>query len=160
MHELLILRHAEAEPAEPGGSDLDRPLTAHGAEQAQATGQWLLEHEALPDTILCSPATRARATATRAAACWGTDAADRIDYVDAIYEASPGQLLTQLDRLDPALGRVLLVGHNPGLERLLALLCEGRSAGFRGMPAAALAWLRLDGALEPGNGELRAFHTP
>src|SRR5699024_7860754 len=48
MHELLILRHAEAEPAPPGGTDLERILSDHGEAQAHATGQWLLAREALP----------------------------------------------------------------------------------------------------------------
>lgn len=159
MHELLILRHAEAEPAPPGGTDLERILSDHGEAQAHATGQWLLAREALPDRILCSPAARTRSTVTRLTATWPR-AGIPVDYVDDIYEASPGQLLALLDRQDPGLGRVLLVGHNPGTEHLLALLCEGRSGGYRGMPAAALAWIRLDGPLEPGNGRLLAFHTP
>jgi len=56
---------------------------------------------------------------------------------------------------------VLLVGHNPGMEQLLALLTEGRSAGARGMSPAALAWIELaDDVLEPGHGRLRALWSP
>jgi hypothetical protein len=42
----------------------------------------------------------------------------------------------------------------------VALLVEGRSQEYRGMPPAALAWLRLDGPLEPGNARLHAFWSP
>jgi phosphohistidine phosphatase SixA len=55
---------------------------------------------------------------------------------------------------------VLLVGHNPGIERLVALLVEGRSDEFRGMPPAGLAVLHLGGALEPGSARLGAFWSP
>lgn len=160
MQELLILRHAEAEPASAAGNDLERPLSTHGEAQAHATGQWVLGHDALPDVIWCSPARRARMTTNLVTATWAS-ARIPVHYPEDIYEASPGQLLALLDQHDSAAAdRVLLVGHNPGLERLLALLCQGRSAGFRGMPASALAWIRLDGPLEPGNGRLLAFHTP
>lgn len=158
MRELLILRHAEAEPTGPAGGDLERPLSAHGETQADTVGQWLREHDVLPDGIVCSPARRTRATLERVAAAWAP-ARIRTDYIDAIYEATPGQLLAVLDNLDSDAERVLLVGHNPGLERLLALLCEGRSNAFRGMPAAALARVQLHGPLEPGCGQLLFFHT-
>jgi phosphohistidine phosphatase SixA len=55
---------------------------------------------------------------------------------------------------------VLLVGHNPGIERLVALMVDGRSDEFRGMPPAGLAVLHLQGALEPGNARLDAFWSP
>jgi phosphatidylserine/phosphatidylglycerophosphate/cardiolipin synthase-like enzyme len=57
-------------------------------------------------------------------------------------------------------GTVMLVGHNPGIERLVALLVEGRSDDFRGMPPGALAVLHLNGSLEPGNARLDAFWSP
>ena len=78
---------------------------------------------------------------------------------DAIYDATPGELLALLDQQDDA-QTVMLVGHNPGIERLVALLVEGRSDDFRGMPPGALAVLHLDGALEPGNARLDAFWSP
>jgi len=55
-----------------------------------------------------------------------------------------------------------MVGHNPGLEHLAALMSTGQSGDFRGMPAAGIAVLRLpaDAALEPGVAELAAFWIP
>jgi len=57
---------------------------------------------------------------------------------------------------------VLLVGHNPGLEQLAALLSSGQSGDFRGMPAGGIAVLKLpvDADLEPGIAELAAFWWP
>ena len=60
MMDLVLWRHAEAEPGEP---DLGRRLTAKGQKQAERMGEWL--DRFLPDTarILVSPADRAQQTA-------------------------------------------------------------------------------------------------
>lgn len=157
MHDLLVLRHAEAAPTAPGDGDFERPLSPHGLAQADTAGQWLKAHAPAPETILCSPAQRTRMTAARVLEAL-SPAAPSLQILDGIYEATPGQLVALLDRHAVA-ECVLLIGHNPGLERLVALLCEGRSPDFRGMPSAALAHIRLDGPLEPANGRLLAFHT-
>lgn len=158
MRELLLLRHAEAMAAGPDGRDIERPLSVHGDAQARAAGAWLAGQDALPDAVLCSPARRAQMTA---------DAIDRSlhmpspQFLPAIYQATPGELLTLVENRAADAGRVLLVGHNPGLEQLLALLTEGRSAGARGMSPATIAWIELaDDILEPGHGRLRAIWSP
>jgi phosphohistidine phosphatase SixA len=58
MRELILLRHAHAEPATPGQADLDRPLSPVGLAEAEAAGKWLKENNLLPDCVLCSPARR------------------------------------------------------------------------------------------------------
>ena len=107
--------------------------------------------------LLCSPAQRARRTAELAAAAVAPTAA--LGLAEEIYDATPGELLALLDQHADARS-VLLVGHNPGIERLVALLVEGRSDEFRGMPPAGLAVLHLNGTLEPGNARLDAFWSP
>jgi phosphohistidine phosphatase SixA len=106
---------------------------------------------------LCSPAERTRATATLALAEF--PGAPDVQHAEEIYDATPGELLALLDQHVDA-GTVMLVGHNPGIERLVALLVEGRSDEFRGMPPAGLAVLHLDGSLEPGCARLDAFWSP
>lgn len=158
MRELLLLRHAEAMSAGPDGRDIERPLSLHGEAQAHAVGVWLAEQQAAPDAVLCSPARRAQMT---------VDALGRSlpvpppQFLPAIYQATPGELLTLVETHAPEARRVLLIGHNPGLEQLLALLIEGRSAEARGMPPAKLAWIEIaDDALEPGHGRLRSLWSP
>jgi phosphohistidine phosphatase SixA len=82
-------------------------------------------------------------------------------FVPEIYEATPGTLIAVLEQHAHGAHRVLLVGHNPGMEQLLALLTSGRSPDARGMPPAGLAWIELqDAGFEPGGARLRAFWSP
>ncbi len=158
MRELILLRHAHAEPATPGQADLDRPLSPVGLAEAEAAGKWMKENNLLPDCVLCSPSRRTRETLEAVLAAIGY-VEKRLE--DRIYEATPGTLAALVDeRRD--LDRVLIVGHNPGLERLVALMTEGTSSDYRGMPPAAVAVLGFPGeaAIEPGVASLNAFWWP
>jgi phosphohistidine phosphatase len=157
MQELILLRHAEAVPIETTGDDQQRPLSARGEQEAQAAGLWLAAHGLRPERVLCSPTRRTDETTRLALAA--IDGAPIPQMLAEIYDASPGELLALLDQHGDA-GTVMLVGHNPGIERLVALLVEGRSDEFRGMPPGALAVLHLNGSLEPGNARLDAFWSP
>src|SRR5215472_17551172 len=138
MHELILLRHAEAQPAPKGGEDHSRRLSGHGEQEARAAGKWLAKRGLKPDLVLCSPSERTRSTASLALAALKHEPA--LKFADDIYEATPGELLALLDEHGEA-GTVMLVGHNPGIERLVALLVEGRSDEFRGMPPGGPAVL-------------------
>ncbi len=159
MKELILLRHAHAEPTLPGGVDLDRPLSPEGLAEAESAGRWLKEQALVPDRVLSSPARRTRETVE---AVLGV-----IGYVDqrleeAIYDATPGTLIGLADAHREC-DRVLLVGHNPGLERLAALLHSGQSGEYRGMPPGSVAVLAFndeDAPLEPGSARLAAFWWP
>ena len=158
MRELILLRHAHAEPATPGQADLDRPLSPVGLAEAEAAGKWLKENNLLPDCVLCSPARRTRETLE---AVLGT-----IGYVekrleDRIYEATSGTLAELADANRDA-ERLLIVGHNPGLEHLAALMYSGQSGDYRGMPPGSVVVLDFptDAAVEPGVASLSAFWWP
>ena len=58
--DLILWRHAEAEPGEP---DLGRRLTAKGIQQAERMAKWLDRHLPATTRILSSPADRAQQTA-------------------------------------------------------------------------------------------------
>ncbi|MEO6798869.1 MAG: histidine phosphatase family protein [Rhodanobacter sp.] len=157
MHELILLRHAEAVPIESGGDDRERGLSARGEQEAQAAGLWLAAHGLQPTRVLCSPTRRTNETTRLALAA--IDHAPVPQLAEEIFDATPGELLVLLDQHGDA-DTVMLVGHNPGIERLVALLVEGRSDEFRGMPPGGMAVLHLDGALEPGSARLDAFWSP
>ena len=83
-------------------------------------------------------------------------------YEDAsIYDASPGTLAALADANRDA-ERLLLVGHNPGLEQLAALMHSGQTGDYRGMPPGGIAVLRLpvDVNIEPGIATLTQFWWP
>ena len=158
MRELVLLRHAHAESAAPGQDDFDRPLSREGLAEAEAAGQWLRKQSWTPDLVVCSPARRTRETLEQVLLATGY-VEQRQD--ERIYGATSGMLMHVADE-HQELGRVLLIGHNPGLEQLMALLTSGQSGDGRGMPAAGIAVLRLPeaAALEPGIAELAAFWWP
>jgi len=151
--EVILLRHAHAEAARPGQADAERALSARGVEEAAAAGRWLREQSALPARVLCSPSLRTRQTLEHALGA--VAAADE----PRIYEASAGELIALIDDHADA-ARLLLVGHNPGFETLVALLATGQSGDFRGVPPGGIAWFEIDGAVEPGAGRLEAFWSP
>lgn len=158
MRELILLRHAHAEPPVSGQADADRPLSAEGLATAEAVGRWLLEHGRVPDCVLCSPARRTRETLEAVLRVAG--------YVDQrlepdIYEATPGTLIDLIDR-HCDVGRLMVVGHNPGLEQLVALMESGQTGDYRGMPPAGVAVLTLppNAPIEPGVASLAQFWWP
>ena len=157
MRELILLRHAHAEPAAAGQHDHARGLSDTGRAEAQAAGDWLREHGLRPDRVLCSDATRTRETL----AVLGDIGAGEV-YEDAsIYEGSPGTLVALADANRDA-ERLLLVGHNPGLEQLAALMHSGQTGDYRGMPPGGIAVLKLpaDANIEPGIATLTQFWWP
>jgi phosphohistidine phosphatase SixA len=161
MRQVILLRHAHAEPASAGQADLDRPLSPVGLAEAEAAGRWLAGQGLQPDRVLCSPARRTRETLEAVLAVTGY-AEQRLE--DAIYAATPGTLIGLLQEQNEV-ERLLLVGHNPGLERLVALLDSGQSSDYRGMPPAGVAVLALPELparepIEPGLGRLTAFWWP
>ena len=158
MRELILLRHAHAEPADNGLPDIDRPLSPHGLAEAEAAGRWLLEQRLVPDRVLCSPARRTRETLEAVLGLTGY-VEQRLD--ERVYEATPGTLAALVDE-HREVERLLLVGHNPGLEQLVALMSSGQSGDYRGMPPAAVAVLSLpkEATIEPGIAQLAAFWWP
>ena len=158
MRELILLRHAHAEPASAGQADIDRPLSPEGLAEAEAAGRWLAEHKLVPDCVLCSPARRARETLEAVLATVGY-VDQRLD--ERIYEATPGTLAELADDHRDA-DRLLLVGHNPGMEHLAALMHSGQSGDYRGMPPGGIVVLSLpaQASIEPGIATLSAFWWP
>ncbi|WP_025916959.1 phosphohistidine phosphatase SixA [Herminiimonas sp. CN] len=112
--ELILWRHAEAEPGEP---DAERALTAKGHKQAAKMAEWL--DSTLPSgcRILVSPTLRTRQTA---------EALERKFKLCA--ELAPDASVKGiLAAANWPQGRepVLIIGHQPSLGRLAALLVSG-----------------------------------
>ena len=144
-HELLLLRHAKSDWS-VDMDDFSRPLKKRGRRAAKEVGRWLREQHWIPDIIISSPATRALATAQRVCRQLDMDEST-IVYDPHIYEADATTLLAILKTCCHQ-RRVLLVGHNPGLEDLLLKLTPPTiplSANGKCLPTAALALLTFEG---------------
>ncbi|MFM9959913.1 MAG: SixA phosphatase family protein [Planctomycetaceae bacterium] len=120
MKTLLLLRHGKSSWKDTTLSDHDRPLKKRGREAAQLMGGRLVEHGLVPDHLLTSTAVRALETTQLAvkAATYGGD----VEIVPALYHADPSSLVAIVSHVPYRFGRVLVVGHNPGLEEWLARL--------------------------------------
>lgn len=145
-HELLLLRHGK--PDWPAGvGDFDRPLKKRGKRASDRIGQWLVANDLVPDTVIASPANRAISTAKRVCAAMGLDA-ETIQENRDIYLAELETLLAVIRTLPKSAARTMIVGHNPGLEELLASLSETELSPYdesSRMPTCALAVLTLPG---------------
>ncbi len=153
----IVLRHAHAEAQSSDGTDFARELSERGRGEAQRAAEALqkLLDGRIP-RILSSPAARAEATAQVVADSLG----DSVGFNARIYNATPGDLLDVFNATGPT-ETVLLVGHNPGIEEVVALLVDGRSQAHRGMPTSGIAVIDVPaGLVEPGQGQLRAFWAP
>lgn len=119
-------------------SDHDRPLNDRGKRDAPRVGQFLRAKNLIPDRTLCSTAKRARKTAQKALEAAGC--ADSLVLVDELYLAHPKQYVDRLQALPPEVERVMVVGHNPGLEELV----EGFTSQPTELPTAALVQLEFE----------------
>ena len=141
--ELLLLRHGKSD-WDAGTDDINRPLKDRGKRGAQRIGVWLAQQQLLPDRVISSPAERALVTAQKCCKVMGIGAAD-IAQDKRIYQADPAELLQVLADCPASAKRVMLVGHNPGLEHLLELLVEQPPQvpeDTKLMPTATLARLQ------------------
>lgn len=147
--------------------DIERPLNKRGRLAAQAMADHITRSCFHPALVLVSNSVRTRET-------WdiieprleGTSTAIE----GGLYEASKGDLLHRLRKIDDHVASVMVIGHNPGLGRLAEVL-----VGHNGEPEAleslaakfstgALAVIDLDighwGELEAGTGRLIAYTRP
>ena len=135
--DLILWRHAEAHDAAPGESDLERALTPRGERQAQRMAEWL--ERVLPEStrVLVSPARRTRQTAD------ALGRASRI--VDALAPGATARQLLVAAHWPDSPEPVLLVGHQPALGQLAALLIGGEPttrAPAWAVRKGAVWWLR------------------
>ncbi|MDX1461103.1 MAG: histidine phosphatase family protein [Xanthomonadales bacterium] len=159
---LLLLRHAKAEPWNPGVNDHSRPLSSKGYEQMAVLIDALGPDFDLPGAVLCSSSRRTRETLEPFISQWPQLHA-RTEYTDDIYEASTGVLHELAATALGAADSLMMVGHNPGFEQLFrAVTREQDTHGIHKMPTGTLAVIRFENgyADDAGDGRLQAFLTP
>jgi len=146
MKSLLILRHAKSSWKHPELTDHDRPLNKRGKRDAPRMGKILRSEHLIPEAIISSTAARAHVTAEAVAKASGYKG--KIVLIHSLYAAGPEAYLKVLHELSDHYKRVLVVGHNPGLEELLEMFTDETQI----MPTCTLAhvkfsidsWIELD----------------
>jgi len=160
MRTLVLLRHSKAAHPE-GVPDADRSLTPRGHADAGAAGAWLAAHGLVPDLVLCSPSRRTRETWHAVAMSLGPEATGvTAAYDPALYAAGDARdLLDLLTATDPAVRVLLVIGHNPTLSELSALLDAAADDGLRTSGVAVHEVPGEWAELAPGGAPVRRRHT-
>lgn len=158
---LTIVRHALAE--ERDGTrwpdDIERPLSDAGAQRFRSAARGLRKLAGIPDLVLVSPLARTRATAEILSEEAGWPAATRTDALAP--DGSSDAVLKELTRAGTSVGQVAIVGHEPDLSELIAVILAGADAmSFTVLKKGGAARIDLDPPFEPGCGTLRWLLTP
>lgn len=112
--DLILWRHAEAEPGEP---DLERALTAKGQKQARRMADWLTSQLADSCRILVSPARRTLQTAE--------PLGRKFKIVPDLAPGAEPEDVLKAANWPAGKESVLIVGHQPTLGQVAALLMAG-----------------------------------
>jgi phosphohistidine phosphatase len=144
--DLILWRHAEADDGIP---DTARRLTTKGEKQAEKMAAWLHARIHRPVRLLVSPATRAQQTAQALSQAFET--------VKELGLNSSAKRILQVTGWPDAEGTVIVVGHQPTLGQLAALLLSGIEMDWY-IKKGAVWWFQSPG----GDSEpvLRAAITP
>jgi phosphohistidine phosphatase len=164
---LLLLRHSKAKRDSPDGEDASRALSGRGRDAADLIAGALGKVRLAPDLALVSSARRTSETWGRIAAAHGWAGRERLD--DRLYLAGAARILRLVRAVKGRAKTVMVVGHNPGLADLGAMLA---GAGDRtaladlraGFPTGALAVITFDAPrwrdVARGKGRLVRFVKP
>ncbi|MDP8993394.1 MAG: histidine phosphatase family protein [Pseudomonadota bacterium] len=167
MKTLTLLRHAKSTWDDPVARDLDRPLNRRGRKAAHAVGREMRAQGLAFDRVIASPARRVLETLAEVAAGYGAPLLPEQDR--RVYLASPETLLDLVRETDEEVGRLLLVGHNPGMEMLAIMLTRDEGDALRDelaikYPTGTLAEIGLPverwGDVEPRIGRIERFIRP
>jgi phosphohistidine phosphatase len=167
MKRLTVLRHAKSSWDLPL-DDFDRPLNERGWKAARRMGRELKHRKMTFDFAIASPAARVRETLAGMSETYGNFAFP-VRFDGRIYMASSEGLLELVRELPEEAESALLVGHNPGLERVIVVLTANDKDGLRDRisekyPTAALAVVELPAKqwseIEPGTGKVAELILP
>ncbi|MCC6715846.1 MAG: histidine phosphatase family protein [Gammaproteobacteria bacterium] len=141
---LVIMRHAKSDWASGALADYDRPLNRRGQRDAPRMARWLCANRFRPQEIISSPAVRASETTRSVIRELELDEA-AVRWDPRVYEADLDDLLAVLADHQAAVPVQMLVGHNPGLERLAGYLARAETLPREGklLPTAGVMVLEI-----------------
>lgn len=148
MRRLLVLRHAKSSWDDPSLADHDRPLNDRGLRALPELRRVLAVRGHAVTHVRCSSAVRTRATLAGVRDALPADI--EVDVDGALYGATSDELLDSCRAVGDDAGDVLLIGHNPAVEDLVAALTGDATPAARRqlatkVPTGALAQLGLSG---------------
>jgi len=167
MRRLMLLRHAKSDWSDAGTRDQDRPLNARGREAAPKMGTYMARHGLVPDQIIASPVTRVTDTLALVLPAFKKQPKTMSDA--RLYETDADELLKLIKETPHGVHSLLLVGHNPALAELAALLMatgdvESRQRLIEKFPTAGLAVIDFPfddwSKIRPKSGRLDRFVLP
>jgi phosphohistidine phosphatase len=162
-HRLILTRHAKSSWDDPTMDDHDRPLNKRGRAGALDIGEWLNQHDFIPDLVLSSTAARTRETWEIIAGALPRQAELKLER--ALYLATPEEMLNVLRKVGNA-ETVLMLGHNPGIALAASALAANppHHPRFPHYPTAATTVFQFDindwGQVTWGSGDVLAFTLP
>ena len=152
MKQLWILRHAHAEPFADEATDFERRLDKRGVREAEAMAALAGSLQLQFERVVVSPAARTLATAQQMAQVLAIPLR-HVHADERIYLAQRKTLVAIVRALPDECGSVLLVGHNPGVSRLVRWLTDDdgidelRPATLVGVAADLRHWSDADAGL-------------
>jgi len=159
MKKLWLVRHAKSSWKRPDMDDFDRPLNKRGMRDAPEMGKYLAKQGIFPRAVVTSPAKRARDTTAALASAMYVRSSGIVED-RRIYAASISILLDVIRGWDDAWDKVMMVGHNPGIAEITAVLTQMET----NVPTCTVMELGLDvigwNNVVPGCGTLRFRITP
>jgi phosphohistidine phosphatase len=163
---LFVLRHAKSSWQHGGLADHERPLSDRGRKALPRLRRALEERAPNIEVVLCSSAVRTVATLDGVRPALPDDVEVTID--DQLYGAGGQTWFERCKEMGDDVEGVLLIGHNPGLERLVHDLAPtgkppAREVLALGFPTGALAELVIPGpwrALDYDSCHLAAMQVP
>jgi phosphohistidine phosphatase len=121
---LFFLRHAKAESRGPKWRpDSRRPLTQQGENSMFDVARGLRALDVSFDVILTSPYARALSTAEILAEVY--DSQTLFETSSLTPEAGAQDIIGEINKNFSAAGKVVLVGHEPCMSRLISILLSG-----------------------------------
>ena len=138
MKTLVLMRHGKSSWNDIQLSDFDRPLKKRGKQDAPIMGELLCNEGIVPDYVISSPALRCRETVELLSDPLELSD-DMVDYVEDFYQADTMDYLKAIADLPEGFSRIMIVSHNPSLERLLQYL----TGDIETLSTAAAAWIKL-----------------
>ena len=156
---LYVLRHGIAAEASPGGDDRSRALTPRGRMKMRSGALGMRRFGITLDVLLTSPLVRAVETAAIVAEVYaGTPMPAELPALAP--GVAPAETLKAL-RSHARQRHVAIVGHEPGLSALVALLLTGSAEGMAlDLKKGGLVAVDIDGVPAPGRATLRWVLTP